>query len=1171
MWLTLAGLVAQFNPEYSEIKPEVEMIISNHMEHDKNQYNDFRLDNSEVIELDIQVDMDSNVLKELCEYFPKGSGNAYPKAVQYLFGGKRRFVFYFANSSNERFRNSINMILASDVENENNNLVLSYLSDKTLSFYGKDSEAAFTITKISLVHRLVGSFNNRTIKADVMLYYSHPPKMSGLPHSLLNKIMRLPNNYEITKAITDRITHWDEYLKISENIALESQLLVGYSSYKKTKKEMQLSFKLVSSSITNNPVNSSIILVIDEEVEDGLKSYKGPLIGTVKRYNRSKNELVVDLDFEFNDLLLDDKTNIPNSSRLFISKYGDLVQLKRLRNGLKSFSRGQAMNPYLDVFMFDSSKARLVNMEKERLTGDDLLQNRLNNEQIEAVEGVLNSHDMFLIQGPPGTGKTTVIAEICYQNAIRGKKTLIASQTNLAVDNALSKLVYHPKIRALRKGNEQSVQEEGILFVEGNVIDTWLNKIANYCKETNSNRKSNIALADKTIQNLKVINDKFNVYKSLKLEHNLRLEDIQNNEAQITILKSKLDWVEKSFIDAISNTRSKLVDEIVEDPYFAGRGFITIVKNIYNKSNEIEGNKSICENNILEYKNEIGKLVKLIQSMKPIYNKFCRKIDQEDFEENNLEMVSHKVSESRYKVMLIEQELNLIIQNKPLTIFLYLGFSKMWLLSFAALKRRAERLTKIIEFNKDNEKLRLKELIDDKTIHGLVLSLKLCKDEIKQDIENEVNIFERELSYSNIELEFLKKSINEIRNEVESINLNLPFDIKADLIDDICNKDDIEKYYFDLLKFRLEDEKKLTDLISKWSQKIVNIEEEDYLSLKIMYINNANVIGITCNQSGSKEFTDIYPTFDIVVIDEVSKATPPELILPALKARKIVLVGDHKQLPPMIGNETYDEVANKLNIPEERINHLKGCLFEELYVSAPKDIKIMLSTQYRMHDQIMNLINQFYKDENQVGLNCGLPDPDIYRNHNCFGKTIKRDDHAIWIDIPLEAKNREEQAKASHSFSNRSEVECIKDILITLSSNLEYNKPGIQKRVGVISFYKDQVNLLEDELLDVSFRTKINNLSLRIGSVDKFQGIECEIIICSFVRNNERGEIGFAKDPRRVNVALSRAQELLIIVGSIELFCLRNRSTSGGQVYQNIVNNIQKSGGIKSALDFIQD
>ena len=134
--------------------------------------------------------------------------------------------------------------------------------------------------------------------------------------------------------------------------------------------------------------------------------------------------MVVDIDFDFNELLISGKSRIPKSGKLFITKLGDLVQIMRLRNGLKTFARGQAENKYLDTFLFDATHARRLSVSAIKIQQDQLLQPNLNMEQIAAVEGAINCLDLFLIQGPPGTGKTTVIAEICYQNAIRNKKTL---------------------------------------------------------------------------------------------------------------------------------------------------------------------------------------------------------------------------------------------------------------------------------------------------------------------------------------------------------------------------------------------------------------------------------------------------------------------------------------------------------------------------------------------------------------------------------------------------------------------------------------------------------------------------------------------------------------------------------------------------------------------------
>jgi superfamily I DNA and/or RNA helicase len=90
-------------------------------------------------------------------------------------------------------------------------------------------------------------------------------------------------------------------------------------------------------------------------------------------------------------------------------------------------------------------------------------------------------------------------------------------------------------------------------------------------------------------------------------------------------------------------------------------------------------------------------------------------------------------------------------------------------------------------------------------------------------------------------------------------------------------------------------------LINDWAKRLRAADPRDEADLRQIYIDNANVIGITCVQAGSRRFSEEYRNFDCVIVDEVSKATPPELLLPMLKGAKIVLVGDSRQLPPMIG------------------------------------------------------------------------------------------------------------------------------------------------------------------------------------------------------------------------------------------------------------------------------
>ena len=155
------------------------------------------------------------------------------------------------------------------------------------------------------------------------------------------------------------------------------------------------------------------------------------------------------------------------------------------------------------------------------LQPEDLLMKNMNIEQLSAVEGALNAEDLYLIQGPPGTGKTTVIAEICYQNAVRGLKTLVVSQSNLAVDNAISRVMNHNDVRVLRKGDSSRVEDEGLPFVEDNVVRTWigcvsesagkmaldLNNRLNKLKKEKSRLPDVLNAAEEAAANYKIRND----------------------------------------------------------------------------------------------------------------------------------------------------------------------------------------------------------------------------------------------------------------------------------------------------------------------------------------------------------------------------------------------------------------------------------------------------------------------------------------------------------------------------------------------------------------------------------------------------------------------------------------------------------------------------------------
>jgi hypothetical protein len=341
------------------------------------------------------------------------------------------------------------------------------------------------------------------------------------------------------------------------------------------------------------------------------------------------------------------------------------------------------------------------------------------------------------------------------------------------------------------------------------------------------------------------------------------------------------------------------------------------------------------------------------------------------------------------------------------------------------------------------------------------------------------------------------------------------------------------------------------NLTHDWIAKLRNPSEQDQSELRQVYIDNANVIGITCSQVagyGFKEFTN----FDVVIIDEVSKCTPPEILIPALKGKKLVLIGDYRQLPPMLHENSLEEIATEMGSEPEDIRFLEESLFKKQFEAAPESIKRRLTIQYRMHPYIMGAINQFYDHS----LRCGIIQPEKERAHNLAGDIIREQHHLLWVKMPQE-HSFEEQVDGTSRY-NLKEIDAI-DILCEQMEDvwsLKVAEGEPKKEIGIITFYGAQLRRIEEMLSGRQFPS----LSIRTGTVDRFQGMERQIIIVSMVRNNPNGDIGFAKKPERVNVAFSRAQELLVVVGCHSLFTQHKGKV--GSMYSEVANIVRRNGGL---------
>ncbi|MDB9445349.1 AAA domain-containing protein [Anabaena sp. CS-542/02] len=402
------------------------------------------------------------------------------------------------------------------------------LKNKTLSlrFIVKDrGEYTLSITSIRLLPVLEYQ-PNFTFPCYIKLVNSQYSR--GIPFASWQKIT---TNLPLPAIPTEeQLQAWEAFLEIEERIAISKQFFVPFVRHNYGTASRNISFEIVAdqasveSSQENritvqefwqravNSVSNRIYLVTENEAEEleelNLEAKnkrnqiytEGRELGIIESINQQQCLIRIHLESEILYLLDNNEYQLPNTGYLSFQAFGDRVQINRKREAINKVKKGEAENPDLGKFLFNVAEAKtpakIINLNSE-----DLLLRTANPSQISAVETVLSAPEFALIQRPPGTGKTTVMAEICYQVALRGGRSLVASQANLAVDNALSRLIYNPVIRAFRKGNQNSVNQEDAGFLEANVVNTWLTNTANSCEQKLLQKQRKVNISQKISRN----------------------------------------------------------------------------------------------------------------------------------------------------------------------------------------------------------------------------------------------------------------------------------------------------------------------------------------------------------------------------------------------------------------------------------------------------------------------------------------------------------------------------------------------------------------------------------------------------------------------------------------------------------------------------------------------
>lgn len=365
--------------------------------------------------------------------------------------------------------------------------------------------------------------------------------------------------------------------------------------------------------------------------------------------------------------------------------------------------------------------------------------------------------------------------------------------------------------------------------------------------------------------------------------------------------------------------------------------------------------------------------------------------------------------------------------------------------------------------------------------------------------------------------------------------------------------DNATRIWIDRIVKKISNDPKYSSAVSSWKNELEAKDKHSRTEFSRLYRSNVNLVAATCSICGSRDFMESYSDmfggnersdmfFDVVIMDEASKATPLEMAVPLVLGKKIIVIGDHKQLPPMMDENTIDSALEKIgkkNIAEKL--QKAESQFKRLFEAAAKVRKTIvatLDTQYRMHEQIMNTIKQFYQEELAAtgGLKCGIFEtmdiPDLANKGSrwhgiTLNPIINPSTHAVWIDVHTP------ETYLSPGYKNEGELKAIDLVLKALQQADGYSefinaqqKPE-DKEIGIITFYSAQSR---------EIKKKYKGKNYRMDVVDRFQGMERNIIIVSTVRSNPKNNIGFAKEIERINVAFSRARRLLIVVGNKRQF-----------------------------------
>ncbi|AXF97107.1 AAA domain-containing protein [Spiroplasma phoeniceum] len=860
-------------------------------------------------------------------------------------------------------------------------------------------------------------------------------------------------------------------------------------------------------------------------------------------------------EISFNEL----NKMIPSYGYLTYIGKGDSTLLRRSNVILDKISKNDVANPYLINYIFNIEDIKLKT-QSNLIMEEQLIfaSNNLNGNQQKAITKALNSQDIFLLQGPPGTGKTEFIAELVYQYAKLGKKVLISSQNHTAIDNVLTRLFKTPLLIPLRLTSDEVRKKNrfndfnpdklifnNYRFIYAHLSRQYLTKWDGIGSDY-ENQKYEL---QKLKANAKMLEKEINDYNHYTQKLNTLVTERE------TIINQKLQYLDynrKLTID-INNIRN-LLDFLVNINW---AGIVTSTPDLVRLFNKHFGE-------LLQKKN--GFQIDDSYSLTETYKKLLtittdnRLLRDKEIELATLKQVSQDLRDDDWMEQLTA------VQNEILE-----------------LKNQVTLKQENIVFQKEQEAFKndLEQLLHQYEEQSVINQNKIS--EINEDkYEQEISCLEIEIGTLNHKINVLKVEVENIVNSINTIfNLNLVVkDISGTIneIDKEINKieqdlnfvlqEKATKFNFvnNMITF-LNKNYQISDFLTQ-----ENIENNHFTAAMerdtINYANqflqeSVNVVAMTATsnqsyaQSKNKVLRDYNISdidikkfaFDVVIIDEVSKLTPMEIFMPLVYGKTVILVGDYRQLPPLMPYQEEDvalinEIYDQNYSYNDFLELVTNSLFKKIISKCDDSVKEILINQYRSHEDIMRIVNVFYENQLQLGdkTNQNNEKQHYITVENKDGIKIFDSNKAIyWIDSSKDKTNMnfvyEQGESGSTSLFNWLEVDLTIKTLELIEAGYNNLKVKLKKqpKVAVISFYSLHVKKLRRAIKSLKFK----NIKVEVSTVDDYQGRETEIVIVNTVRNPRKqlnSNKEFIKKYERLNVAFSRAKNMLIIIGAVSFF-----------------------------------